>query len=145
VLQPKRVRYNKTFRTAIRGKALAGNTLNFGDFGMQAVDGALISARQIEATRRVLVRHLARGGRMWIRMFPDRAVTKHPAETRMGGGKGPVEYWAALVKPGHIIFELSGIKEDVAKHAVELASHKMPIDVRFVSRISETEGASDED
>jgi large subunit ribosomal protein L16 len=78
-------------------------------------------------------------------MFPDRAVTKHPAETRMGGGKGPVEYWAALVKPGHIIFELSGIKEDVAKHAVELASHKMPIDVRFVSRISETEGASDED
>lgn len=144
MLQPKRVRYRKTFRAVPKGKAFVGNTLNFGDFGMQATEGALISARQIESTRRVLVRQLTRGGRMWIRVFPDRAVTKHPAETRMGGGKGLVEYWAALVKPGHIIFELDGIDKEVAKKAVELASHKLPIAVRFVSRQSEMEEASDE-
>ncbi|MEW6143236.1 MAG: 50S ribosomal protein L16 [Chloroflexota bacterium] len=145
MLQPKRVRYRKTFRAVAKGKACASNTLNFGDFGMQAAEGALISARQIESTRRVLVRHLTRGGRMWIRIYPDRAVTRHPAETRMGGGKGLVEYWAVPVKPGHIMFELSGVKEDTAKKAVELASHKLPIATKFVVRQSETEEASDED
>lgn len=145
MLQPKRVRYRKTFRAVVKGNAHAGNMLNFGDFGMQALEGALISARQIESARRVLVRQLTRGGRMWIRIYPDRAVTKHPAETRMGGGKGLVEYWAALVKPGHILFELGGIKEDIAKRAVELASHKLPIAVRFVARQSETIEASHED
>ncbi|MCX8126512.1 MAG: 50S ribosomal protein L16 [Dehalococcoidia bacterium] len=142
MLQPKRVRYRKTFRAVAKGNAHSGNTLNFGDFGMQAVEGGLISARQIEAARRVLVRHLPRDGRMWIRIFPDRAVTKHPAETRMGGGKGMVEYWAALVKPGHIMYELSGLKEDVAKKAVELASHKLSVAVRFVSRQPETREAA---
>lgn len=145
MLQPKRVRYRKTFRAVAKGNAHAGNTLNFGDFGMQALESGLISARQIESARRVIVRQLTRGGRMWIRIYPDRAVTKHPAETRMGGGKGLVEYWAALVKPGHIMFELGGIKEEVAKKAVELASHKLPIAVKFVARKQEGGEAPDED
>jgi len=118
---------------------MAGNTVAFGDFGLQALEGALITARQIESTRRVIVRSLGRGGRMWIRIFPDKAVTKHPAETRMGGGKGPVEWWSAAVKPGTIMFEMAGVPEGVAKKAIKLASYKLPIDTRFVARKVETE------
>ncbi len=139
MLQPKRVRYRKTHRAPLKGKAHSGNTVEFGDFGLQALENSLISARQIESARRVLVRSLSRGGRMWIRIFPDRAVTKHPAETRMGGGKGTVEYWAAVVQPGRILFELAGIEEDAARKVIQSASHKLPIDTRFVARRPETE------
>jgi len=111
---------------------------------MQALEPALISARQIEAARRVIVRSLGRGGRMWIRIFPDRAITKHPAETRMGGGKGTVEWWAAVVKPGTILFEMSGVREDVAKTTLLLASHKLPIATRFVARDTGVEEAASE-
>jgi len=144
VLQPKRVRYRKAHDASLKGKAHTGNRVLFGDYGMQALEPALISARQIEAARRVIVRSLGRGGRMWIRIFPDRAITKHPAETRMGGGKGTVEWWAAVVKPGTILFEMSGVREDVAKTTLLLASHKLPIATRFVARDTGVEEAASE-
>ena len=112
--------------------AQVGNTVTFGDFGMQALESAWLTARQIEAARRAITHHLRRGGNVWIRIFPDKPVTKKPAETRMGGGKGAVDHWVAVVKPGRIIFEIGGISEEMAREAVRLASHKLPIDVRFV-------------
>ncbi len=133
-MQPKRVKYRKAQRGHLRGKAQAGNTLNFGEFGLQALEGAWVTARQIEAARRVIVRYLRRGGRMWIRIFPDKPVTKKPAETRMGGGKGAPDHWVAVVKPGRILFEVSGIKEDMAREALHLASYKLPIATRFVTK-----------
>lgn len=136
MLQPKRVKYRKVHRGRLKGKASSGNTLVFGDFGLQAEEAAWITARQIEAARRVLVRFLRRGGQMWIRIFPDKPVTKKPAETRMGGGKGAPEYWVAVVKPGRILFEMEGIKEDAAREAMRLAAHKLPIAVKFVTRES---------
>lgn len=136
MLQPKRVKYRKVHRGRLKGKASSGNTLAFGDFGLQAEEAAWITARQIEAARRVLVRFLRRGGQMWIRIFPDKPVTKKPAETRMGGGKGAPEYWVAVVKPGRILFEMEGIKEDAAREAMRLAAHKLPIAVKFVTRES---------
>jgi large subunit ribosomal protein L16 len=140
LLQPKRVRYRKTHRAHIKGKAQSGNYVIFGDFGLQADAPGLISARQIEATRRVIVRLLGRDGRMWIRIFPDRAVTSHPAETRMGSGKGMVDHYSAAVKPGHILYEMAGVREDVAKKAIKLAGYKLPIATRFVARIQDGEG-----
>jgi large subunit ribosomal protein L16 len=134
VLQPKRVKYRKVHRGRLKGEAHSGNTVSFGEFGLRAQGGAWITARQIEAARRVLVRYLRRGGQLWIRIFPDKAVTKKPAETRMGGGKGAPDHWVAVVKPGRIIFELSGIKEDVAREAIRLASHKLPIAGSFARR-----------
>ncbi len=134
MLQPKRVKYRKVHRGRLKGKAHRGNTVSFGEFGLRAEGGAWITARQIEAARRVLVRYLRRGGQLWIRVFPDKAVTKKPAETRMGGGKGAPDHWVAVVKPGRIIFELSGIKEEVAREAVRLASHKLPITTSFATR-----------
>jgi len=132
LLQPKRVKYRKTQRGHLRGKAQAGNTIVFGEFGLQAVEGAWVTARQIEAARRVIVRYLRRGGRMWIRVFPDKPVTKKPAETRMGSGKGAPDHWVTVVKPGRMLFEVSGIKEDMAREALHLASYKLPIATRFV-------------
>ena len=132
MLQPKRVKYRKTQRGHLRGKAQAGNTIVFGEFGLQAVEGAWVTARQIEAARRVIVRYLRRGGRMWIRVFPDKPVTKKPAETRMGSGKGAPDHWVTVVKPGRMLFEVSGIKEDMAREALHLASYKLPIATRFV-------------
>ncbi len=136
MLQPKRVKHRKMHRGRRRGVAQAGNAVNFGDYGMQALEPAWLTARQIEAARRAITHHLRRGGNVWIRIFPDKPVTKKPAETRMGGGKGAVELWCAVVKPGRILFEVAGVSEDVAKEAMRLASHKLPIDVKFVVKES---------
>jgi len=134
MLQPKRVKYRKSHKGHRRGKAQAGNTLVFGDFGLQALQSAWITSRQIEAARRTITRYVRRGGNVWIRIFPDKPVTKKPAETRMGGGKGAPDHWVAVVKPGRMLFELGGVSEEVAKGAMRLATYKLPIDVRFVLR-----------
>jgi len=132
VLQPKRVKYRKAHRGTRKGKAQSGNTVVFGEFGLQAMEACWATARQIEAARRVIVRYLRRGGRMWVCIFPDKPVTKKPAETRMGSGKGALDHWVAVVKPGRMIFEISGIKENMAAEAMKLASHKLPFATRFV-------------
>jgi len=134
VLQPKRVKYRKVHRGRLKGSAQSGDTITFGDFGLRAEESAWITARQIEATRRVFVRHLHRGGKLWIRIFPDKVVTKKPAETRMGGGKGSPDHWVAVVKRGRILFELAGVKEKMAAEAAHLASYKLPIATSFVRR-----------
>ncbi len=118
----------------MKGSAHSGDTIAFGDYALRAEESSWITARQIEATRRVLVRHLQRGGKLWIRVFPDKSVTKKPAETRMGSGKGAPEFWVAVVKRGRILFELAGVKENVAAEAVHLASYKLPIATSFVTR-----------
>lgn len=132
MLQPKRVKYRKTHRGRRKGKAQSGNTIVFGEFGLQAGQAAWITARQIESARRVIVRYLRRGGQMWIRVFPDKPATKKPAETRMGSGKGAPDHWVAVVRPGRMLFEIGGIKETMAKEAMHLASYKLPISTRFV-------------
>jgi large subunit ribosomal protein L16 len=132
VLQPKRVKYRKTHKGKRRGKAHAGNTVVFGEFGLQATETCWMTARQIESARRVMVRYLRRGGKMWIRVFPDKSVTKKPAETRMGSGKGAPDHWVAVIKPGRMLFEISGIRESMAQEAMHLASYKLPISTRFV-------------
>jgi large subunit ribosomal protein L16 len=134
MLMPKRVKYRKVHRGRRRGIASRGNQVSFGDFGLQALGPAWLSSRQIEAARRAIVRYLRRGGKLWIRVFPDHPVTKQPAETRMGGGKGAVEFWAAVVRPGLMLFEVAGVTEDEAKAAMRLASHKLPIQTQFVRR-----------
>ncbi len=134
MLQPKRVKYRKNHRGHRRGTAQSGNALNFGDFGLQALESAWITSRQIEAARRAMTHYVRRGGKIWIRIFPDKSVTKKPAETRQGGGKGAPDHWVAVVKPGRIMFEMSGVAEPVAKEAMRLASHKLPIDTRFLIR-----------
>lgn len=134
MLMPKRVKYRKVHRGRRQGIASRGNQVSFGDFGLQALGPAWLSSRQIEAARRAIVRYLRRGGKLWIRVFPDHAVTKRPAETRMGGGKGAVDYWAAVVRPGLMLFEVSGVTEEEAKSAMRLASHKLPIATQFVRR-----------
>jgi large subunit ribosomal protein L16 len=118
----------------MKGKAGRGNTLSFGDFGLQAIEPCWMTSRQIEAARRAIVRHVKRGGKLWIRVFPDKPVTAKPAETRMGAGKGAVDHWVAVVKPGRMIFEMSGVQEDLAREAMRLASHKLPIKTQFVTR-----------
>ncbi len=132
MLQPKRVKHRKVHRGHRRGKAHVGNTLTFGDFGLQALESAWITSRQIEAARRAMTHHIRRGGNIWIRIFPDKPVTKKAAETRQGGGKGPPDHWIAVVKPGRIMFEMAGVSEAMAKEAMRLASHKLPIDTRFM-------------
>ncbi len=134
MLQPKRVKYRKVHRGRRKGAAQSGNALVFGEFGLQAQGVVWITARQIEAARRAITRHVRRGGKMWIRVFPDKPATKKPAETRMGSGKGAPDHWVAVVKPGKILFEISGVPEDVAKAAMRLAAHKLPIETRFVVR-----------
>ncbi len=137
MLQPRRVKYRKQHRGRRRGRAQSGNVLSFGEFGLQAQGAAWVTSRQIEAARRAIVHHVKRGGKVWIRIFPDKPVTSKPAETRMGSGKGSVDYWVAVVKPGRILFEIAGVKEEAAKEAMRLASHKLPIDTRFVRRDSD--------
>ena len=132
MLQPKRVKFRKTHKGNRRGKANSGNTIVFVEFGLQAQEAAWITSRQIESARRVMVRYLRRGGKIWIRIFPDKPVTKKAAETRMGSGKGAPDHWVAVVKPGRMLFEISGIKEPMAKEAMHLASYKLPISTRFV-------------
>ena len=136
MLQPKRVRYRKTHknRPKMKGVATTGSTLAFGDFGLRSLETAWLTARQIEAVRRVLVRHLRRGGRLWIRVFPDKPMTKKPPETRMGGGKGNVEFWAAPVRRGRILFEIGGVEEGVARQAFQEAAHKLPVPTAVVAR-----------
>ena len=134
MLQPKRVKYRKTHKGHRRGKAQSGNTVVFGDYGLQATEAAWITSRQIEAARRAMTRHVRRGGNIWIRVFPAKPVTKKPAETRMGGGKGSPDHWVAVVKPGRILFEMAGVDSKVAKEAMRLASGKLPIGTKFVVR-----------
>jgi large subunit ribosomal protein L16 len=134
MLMPKRVKYRKRQRGNMRGKAYRGGTVAFGEFGLQALEPAWITNRQIEAARVAITRSLKRGGKMWIRVFPDKPVTKKPAETRMGKGKGSPEYWVAVIKPGRILFELEGISREAAQKAMRLGSSKLPIKTRFVDR-----------
>ena len=136
MLQPKRVKYRKHQKGRRRGKANSGNAVVFGDYGLQAQEAAWLTARQIEAARRAITRHVRRGGNVWIRIFPDKPVTKKAAETRMGSGKGAPDHWVAVVKPGRILFEMTGVAEDVAKEAMRLASHKLPINTKFITRES---------
>jgi large subunit ribosomal protein L16 len=134
MLQPKRVKYRKSHKGRRQGDAQAGNTIVFGDFGLQALESAWLTSRQIEAARRAITRYIRRGGKVWIRIFPDKPVTRKPAETRMGSGKGPLDHWVAVVKPGRILFEMGGVGEEVAKGAMRLASYKLPINTRFVAK-----------
>jgi len=130
--QPKRVKYRKVQKGRRRGSAGSGNTMLFGEFGMQALSNAWITSEQIEAARRAITRYIRRGGKVWIRIFPDKPVTKKPAETRMGSGKGAQDHWVAVVKSGRMMFELGGVSEKLAKEAMRLASHKLPIETRFI-------------
>jgi large subunit ribosomal protein L16 len=134
MLQPKRVKHRKVHRGRRRGKANAGNKLTFGEFGLQALGCTWMTSRQIEAARRAITHHMRRGGKVWICVFPDKSVTKKPAETRMGSGKAAPDHWVAVVKPGRILFEIAGVQEDVAREAMRLASHKLPIPTRVVTR-----------
>jgi len=135
MLMPKRVKWRKQMRGRMKGKAMRGAEVHFGDFGIQALEPAWISARQIEAARRTIVHALKRRGKIWIRIFPDKPITRKPAETRMGKGKGAVEYWAAVIRPGRIMFEVGGgIPDDIAKEALRLAQYKLPIRTKIVSR-----------
>ncbi|MFH1597474.1 MAG: 50S ribosomal protein L16 [Patescibacteria group bacterium] len=134
MLMPRKVKYRKSFRAKVKGKATSGNYLSFGSFGLKAVNGGWVTARQIEAARRAMTRFIKRGGKSWIRIFPDRAVSSKGGEARMGGGKGAVDHYVAVVKPGAIIFEMEGVEFDQAKEAFKLASHKLPIKARFISR-----------
>jgi large subunit ribosomal protein L16 len=134
MLMPKRVKYRKQMRGRMKGLAQRGNKVQYGDYGLQAVEPAWITSRQIEACRRAIVRHIRRRGKVWIRIFPDKPVTAKPAETRMGKGKGTVDHWVAVVKPGRILFEMAGVDEEVAREALSLASYKLPIKTKFVKR-----------
>lgn len=134
MLMPKRVKYRKKQRGRMKGNAQKGNYVAFGHYGLKAMDSAWITSRQIEAARIAMTRHIKRGGKVWIRIFPDKPVTQKPAETRMGKGKGAPEYWVAVVKTGRILFEIEGVPEDTAKEAMRLASHKLPVKTKFVKR-----------
>ena len=134
MLMPKRVKRRKQFRGSMRGKALRGNQITYGEYGIVATEPAWITANQIEAARVAMTRYIKRGGKVWIKIFPDKPVTAQPAETRMGKGKGNLEYWVAVVKPGRVMFEISGVSEEIAKEALRLAVHKLPIKCKIVSR-----------
>lgn len=141
MLMPKRVKYRRVHRGRMKGKALRGNTVVYGDFGIQALEPGWITSNQIEAARIAMTRYIKRGGQVWIKIFPDKPVTEKPAETRMGSGKGSPEYWVAVVKPGRILFEVAGVSEEVARAAMSRAIHKLPIKCKFVVREKEeTEG-----
>ncbi len=142
MLQPRRIKHRKQHRGRLRGAAQRGTEVNFGEFGLQALEPVWLTARQIEAARRAITHHIRRGGQVWIRVFPDKPVTKKPAETRMGGGKGNVEQWVAIVKPGRVLFELGGVREDVAQEALRLAANKLPIATKVVVRESEPEAVT---
>ena len=135
MLMPKRMKYRKQHRGRMKGKASRGVRVDFGDFGLQALEPSWVSARQIEAARRAIVRHMRRRGKYWVRIFPDKPITSKPAETRMGKGKGDVEYWAAVVRPGRVLFEVAGVPEDIAHEALRLAAYKLPIRTQIVTRI----------
>lgn len=134
MLLPKRVKYRRVHRGRLTGKALRGNTVTYGDFGLQALEPAWVTSRQIEAARIAMTRYIKRGGQVWIKIFPDKPVTEKPAETRMGSGKGSPEYWVAVVKPGRVMFEIAGVTEEIAREAMRLAANKLPIKCKFVSK-----------
>ncbi len=136
MLMPKRVKYRKQMRGRMRGRASRGAEISFGEYGLQALEPCWMTSRQIEAARRAIVRYVRRGGKLWIRVFPDKPVTAKPAETRMGSGKGSVDHWVAVVKPGRIIFEITGVSEEAAKEALRLGSHKLPIKTQFIRKAS---------
>jgi large subunit ribosomal protein L16 len=137
MLAPKRVRYRKVQKGTLKGVAQRGNVVSFGDFGLQATEGGWITSRQIEAARIALTRYVKRTGKVWIRVFPDKPITKKPAETRMGKGKGPNEGWVAVVKPGRVLYEITGVPEEKAREALRIASFKLPIGTRFIARSEE--------
>ena len=144
MLMPKRVKRRKQFRGSMRGKALRGNTITNGEFALVAAEPCWIRSNQIEAARIAMTRHTKRGGKVWIKIFPDKPVTAKPAETRMGSGKGTLEYWVAVVKPGRVMFEISGVAEDVAREALRLATHKLPCKCKIVSKADLEGGVSNE-
>ncbi len=142
MLQPKRVKYRKVHRGRMKGISIVGSSVLFGDFGLQAMEPCWMTARQIEAARRAITHHVKRGGKVWIRIFPDKPVTRKPLETRMGSGKGAPDHWVAVVKPGRVLFEMSGVRELEAREAMRLAAHKLSIHTRFVSRTEDRGGVS---
>ncbi len=144
-VMPKRTKYRKMQKGRNRGKATRGNVVNEGQYGLQTVDAGLITANQIEAARIAMTRYIKRGGKVWIKIFPNKPISKKPAETRMGKGKGAVEYWVAPVKPGRILFELAEVPENIAREALRLASHKLPVKTKFVVRENNVGGDNDED
>ena len=144
-VMPKRTKYRKMQKGRNRGRATRGTVVNEGQYGLQALEAGLITANQIEAARVALTRYIKRGGKVWIKLFPNKPITKKPAETRMGKGKGAPEYWVALVKPGRVMFELAGVSEEVAREAMRLAANKLPVKTKFVVRESEVGGDNDED
>ena len=144
MLLPKRVKYRRVHRGRLTGKATRGNVVNYGDFGLQALEPAWITSNQIEAARIAMTRYIKRGGQVWIKIFPDKPVTEKPAETRMGSGKGSPEYWVAVVKPGRVMFEIGGIDEAVAREALRLAANKLPIKCKFVRKNDQETGGEQE-
>ncbi len=132
MLMPKRTKYRRVHRGRLKGKAMRGNTITYGDYGLVALEGAWITSNQIEAARIAMTRYIRRGGQVWIKVFPDKPITEKPAETRMGSGKGSVDHWVAVVKPGRVMFEMNGVAEEVAREAMRLAMHKLPIKCKFV-------------
>ena len=144
-VMPKRTKYRKMQKGRNRGKATKGTVVNEGEYGLQALEAGWITANQIESARIAMTRYIKRGGKVWIKMFPNKPITKKPAETRMGKGKGAPEYWVAVVKPGRVMFEIEGVSEDIAREALRLAAHKLPVKAKFVARENEVGGDSDED
>jgi len=144
MLMPKRVKYRKVHRGRMKGPATSGNTLAFGEYGLITLEPAWLESKQIESARRAMTHHIKRGGQIWIRVFPDKPVTSKPAEVRMGGGKGAPDHWVAVIKPGRVLFEIGGVTEKVAREAMRLAGHKLPVETRFVQRETAPAGESAE-
>jgi len=143
MLLPKRVKYRRVHRGRLKGKATRGNTVTYGQYGLMATEPAWIKSNQIEAARIAMTRYIKRGGQVWIKIFPDKPVTEKPAETRMGSGKGSPEYWVAVVKPGRVMFEIGGVSEELAREALRLASHKLPVKCKFVRKEDNLETGGD--
>ena len=144
-LMPKRTKYRKQQKGRVRGKATRGNVVSYGEYGLQAQEAAFITSNQIEAARVAMTRYIKRGGKVWIKIFPDKPITKKPAETHMGKGKGAVEYWVAVVKPGRVMFEIAGVPEDLAREALRLAANKLSVKCKFIAKETEIGGDNDED
>ena len=143
MLMPKRVKYRRVHRGRMTGKATRGNTLAYGEYGLVAAEPAWITSNQIEAARIAMTRYTKRGGQVWIKIFPDKPITEKPAETRMGSGKGSPEYWVAVVKPGRVMFEIGGVSEELAREAMRLAAHKLPVKCKFIAKESEEKGSDE--
>jgi large subunit ribosomal protein L16 len=139
MLSPKRTKFRKPHRGRMKGRAVRNNTVTFGDYGLQIQEAGWLTSRQLEATRRTITRYTKRGGKLWLKVFPDKAITARAAESRMGSGKGSVEFWVAVVRPGNILFEIAGVTEEVARQALNLAAYKLPVKTKFISKESKTE------